>query len=167
MNSFKLIVFSLFLIFSQASAFAQTQKPAIYNPEANASADLQAAIKQAKATNKHVLVQVGGNWCSWCIKFHNLTTSDAQLDSAFKASFVLLKINHSKEVPNLEVLEKLEYPQRFGFPVFVVLDGNGKRLHTQNSAYLEEDKGYSKKKILEFAGHWSKPALDANRYKKR
>ena len=167
MNSFKLIAFSLFLIFSQATAFAQEKKPAIYDPQSNASADLQAAVKQAKASNKHVFIQVGGNWCSWCIKFHNLTTTDAQLDSALKANYIVLKINHSKEVPNLEVLEKLEYPQRFGFPVFVVLDGNGKRLHTQNSAYLEEDKGYSKKKIMEFLSHWSKPALDANRYKKR
>src|SRR5688572_13276562 len=167
MNIFKIIAFSLLLILGPAAAIAQVQKPTVYNPEANANADLQAAIKEAKAKNKHVLVQVGGNWCSWCLKFHNLTTTDAQLDSTLKAGFVVLKINHSKEVPNLEVLEKLEYPQRFGFPVFVVLDGNGKRLHTQNSAYLEEDKGYSKKKIMEFLSHWSKPALDANRYKKR
>ena len=166
MNFLKLIVF--FLLFTLSSgAFAQNQKPLVYNPEADAKAELQAAIKTAKASNKHVLVQVGGNWCSWCIKFHNLTITDAQLDSTIKANYVVLKVNHSKEVPNLAVLEALEYPQRFGFPVFVVLDGNGKRLHTQNSAYLEEDKGYSKKKILEFLGHWSKPALAAERYKKR
>ena len=167
MNILKLIAFSLFLTFTPTLVFGQDKKPAIYNPAADANAELAAAVKTAKAANKHVLVQVGGNWCSWCIKFHNFTTTDAQLDSALKANFVVLKLNHSKEVPNLEVLEKLEYPQRFGFPVFVVLDGNGKRLHTQNSAYLEEDKGYSKKKIMEFLGHWSKPALEASRYKKR
>lgn len=167
MKRILLIAFCLFLLSGSFVASAQNQKPAIYNPQANASAELAAAIKTANATNKHVLVQIGGNWCSWCIKFHNFTTTDAQLDSTLKADFVVLKINHSKEVPNLEVLEKLEYPQRFGFPVFVVLDGKGKRLHTQNSAYLEEDKGYSKKKLQEFLGHWSKSALDASRYKKR
>lgn len=146
---------------------AQNTKPAIYNPQANAATDLQQAIKTAKAQNKHVLLQIGGNWCSWCVKFHNLTTTDAQLDSAIKANYVVLKINHSKENQNLEVLQQLEYPQRFGFPVFVVLNGEGKRLHTQNSAYLEEDKGYSKKKILEFLDQWSKPALAPERYKKR
>ena len=161
------IVFSLFIILSPAIVAAQNSKPQVYNPQANAKTELQAAIKKAKAANKHVLIQVGGNWCSWCIKFHNLTTSDAQLDSTLKANYEVLKLNHSKEVPNLEALAELEYPQRFGFPVFVVLDGNGKRLHTQNSAYLEEDSGYSKKKILEFLNHWSKPALAAERYKKR
>lgn len=144
-----------------------SSKPVIYHPEANAAADLQAAIKKAKAENKHVLLQIGGNWCSWCLKFHNLTTTDAQLDSALRANYVVLKINYSKENQNLPVLQQLEYPQRFGFPVFVVLNGDGKRLHTQNSAYLEEDKGYSKKKILEFLDQWSKAALSPEKYQKK
>jgi len=61
-------------------------------------------------------------------------------------------------------LKKLEYPQRFGFPVFVILDSNGKRIHTQNSAYLEEDKGYSRKKVLDFLNQWSPDALNPNLY---
>jgi thiol:disulfide interchange protein len=167
----RLQTFLLFLFFSLVSVtsgFAQTsQKITIYKPEANAAADLQAAVTKAKAENKHVLLQIGGNWCSWCLKFHNLTTSDAQLDSALRANYVVLKINYSKENQNLPVLKQLEYPQRFGFPVFVVLNSEGKRLHTQNSAYLEEDKGYSKKKIMEFLDQWSKPALTPERYEKK
>ena len=158
---------ALFFLLIRFDASAQAIKPNIYNPQANAAAEIQQAVKTAKAQNKHVLLQIGGNWCSWCVKFHNLTTTDAQLDSALKANYVVLKVNHSKENQNLEVLQQLEYPQRFGFPVFVVLNGEGKRLHTQNSAYLEEDKGYSKKKILEFLDNWSKPALEPERYKKR
>jgi len=167
MNTVRVIALFLFTFLATVAATAQNTKPAIYNPQADASADLKAAVKKAKAENKHVLLQIGGNWCSWCVKFHNLTTTDAQLDSTLKANYVALKINHSKEVPNLAVLEQLEYPQRFGFPVFVVLDGNGKRLHTQNSAYLEEGAGYSKKKIMEFLGQWSKAAVAPETYKKR
>jgi hypothetical protein len=32
-------------------------------------------------------------------------------------------------------------PQRFGFPVFVIIDGDGNVLHTQDSALLEQGKG--------------------------
>ena len=32
--------------------------------------DLQQAIQLAGQENKHVLVQVGGNWCPWCVKLH-------------------------------------------------------------------------------------------------
>jgi hypothetical protein len=60
---------------------------------------------------------------------------------------------------------KYGYPQRFGFPVFIILDENGNRIHTQNSAYLEEGKGYSKDKIAEFFEAWSPAALDPKNYK--
>jgi hypothetical protein len=47
-----------------------------------------------------------------------------------------------------------------------MLDAKGNRLHTQNSAYLEEDKSYSKRKILEFFDQWGPGALDPEQYKK-
>jgi hypothetical protein len=47
-------------------------------------------------------------------------------------------------------MKHLENPGRFGYPVFIIVDGNGKRLHTQDSALLEEGDGYSKKKIFRF-----------------
>lgn len=161
------ILFLLSFLLVSAPDFAQTTKPVIYHPEANAQAEVKAAVKKAAAENKHVLLQIGGNWCSWCLKFHYLTTTDSQLDSTLKANYVVLKVNYSKENENLPLLAQLDYPQRFGFPVFVVLNGEGKRIHTQNSAYLEEDKGYSKKKILEFLTQWSKPALNPQLYQKK
>ena len=162
-----LTVFLLAFFITAGFSFAQSPKPTIYNPLADAAAELKTATQKAKAENKHVLLQIGGNWCPWCVKFHNFTTTDAQLDSALKANYVVLKVNYSKENQNLALLEKLDYPQRFGFPVFVVLNQEGKRLHTQNSAYLEEDKGYSKKKVLEFLNHWSRPALNPELYRKK
>ena len=51
-------------------------------------------------------------------------------------------------------------------PVFVILDKNGNRIHTQNSAYLEEGKGHSPKKVLEFLKHWSPASIDPKSYKK-
>ena len=61
-------------------------------------------------------------------------------------------------------MAKLGYPQRFGFPVFIILDKEGKRIHTQNSAYLEQDKSYSKEKIMEFLNNWNPTALDPKQY---
>ena len=63
-------------------------------------------------------------------------------------------------------MAELEFPQRFGFPVFVILDGSGKRIHTQNSAFLEKDKSYDKEKILRFLKNWSPDALDPASYEK-
>ena len=144
-------------------AFAQ-EKANVYNPNADAKADLKKAIAKAKAENKHVLIQVGGNWCPWCIKFHKLATSDAKIDSTIKADYVYMLLNYSKENKNLDVLKTLQNPQRFGYPVFVILDGNGKLLHTQDSGLLEQDKGYDPRKVLTFLKGWNVKALDPKNY---
>lgn len=139
----------------------------LYDPSSDAKKDLENAVETAKAENKHVFIQIGGNWCGWCKLFHEMTSSDEEIKAYLAANYVPLHINYSKENQNLEVMEILEYPQRFGFPVFVILDSNGNRIHTQSSGYLEEGKGYNKKLVMEFLQNWSLGALNPDLYKKK
>lgn len=161
---------SVFLMFIAIACISTGQKPdtggvKIYNPEANAEKDLSEAIDRAQHEDKHVMVQIGGNWCPWCIKMHHFFNENQQVDSLINADYVFLRINYSKENKNLDVLQKLGYPQRFGFPVIVILDGNGKRLHTQDTGFLEEDEGYSEKKVQTFLKSWNVDALNPENYK--
>lgn len=151
-------------ITAKAQETAKTEAPKLYNPAADAKADIAAAVKTAQAQHKNVLLQIGGNWCSWCLLFNGLVTKDAELNKFMNDNYVVLHVNYSKENTNDKVLADLGYPQRFGFPVFVVLDGKGNRLHTQNSSYLEEGKGHSKAKVMEFFENWSPKALDPKTY---
>lgn len=136
----------------------------IYNPNADASSELSAAINKASEQNKHVLIQVGGNWCPWCLKLHAFFHAEQKLDSILNADYVVIRINFSPENRNHEVLAGLGYPQRFGFPVLLVLDGKGNRLHTQDTGYLELDKGYDAEKIERFLMNWNKRAVDPGSY---
>lgn len=81
-----------------------------------------------------------------------------------EANYVFQLLNYSKENKNLDILAELGYPQRFGFPVIVILDGNGMRIHTQNSAYLEKEKSYDEKVMIEFLKQWSPAAIDPENY---
>lgn len=165
------------LLFIAALAFAsigvkaqdatKAETPKIYNPAADAKADITAAVKKAKAEHKNVLLQIGGNWCVWCLRFNNLVTTDADLSKYLADNYVVQHVNWSPENKNEKVLAALGYPQRFGFPVFVVLDGEGNRLHTQNSGYLEEGKGHSKEKVMEFLQGWTTKALDPKTYEEK
>lgn len=132
---------------------------AIYNPKANAKADLEAAAAKAKKAGKHVFVQVGGNWCSWCIAFHKLVDTTPELKDYLNNNYETVLVNYSPENKNANVMASLGYPGRFGFPVFVILDANGKVLHIQNSAYLEEGKGHSVKKVMDFLKGWTVAAV--------
>jgi len=157
------IIFALFSLLTGKAAVTDTVK--LYHPQANAAADIQAAVQQAKKEGKHVLLQAGGNWCSWCIRFHKFVTEDKQLDSALNANYVVYHLNYSPDNLNKPIFEKYGFAQRFGFPVFIILDGNGNRIHTQNSAYLEEGKGYNKQKVLDFLNSWTPASLDPANYK--
>jgi thioredoxin-related protein len=161
----KAILVIITVMFSAIALNAQEEKPHIYDPSADAKADIQKAVAQAKIEGKHVLLQIGGNWCPWCIKFHKFVHEDPQVDSIIKASYIFQLVNYSKENKNPDILADLGYPQRFGFPVLVILDGNGNRLHTQNSAYLEQEKAYSMETVIEFLKQWTPAALDPENYK--
>ena len=56
-------------------------------------------------------------------------------------------------------MKRLNNPQRFGFPVFVVLDENGNVLHIQDSSFLEQGKGYDELKTLRFLKNWTPKAV--------
>ncbi|HVI47024.1 MAG TPA: thioredoxin family protein [Chitinophaga sp.] len=147
------------------SACAQTHDlEHIYSPTANAKADLAAARQKAAAEKKHVLLQIGGNWCIWCKRFYKFVEDDPALKEAVNKNYVVYHLNYSKENKNLPILKELGYPQRFGFPVLVVLDAKGNRLHTQNTGLLESADSYDQKKVAEFLKQWSPTALLPSHY---
>ena len=143
----------------------KAQTDSLYHPNEDASAAIKAATKKAIKEGKYVLIQAGGNWCTWCIEFEKVVTTTAALDSTIKSAFIIYHLNYSLENPNEAVFEKLGFPQRFGFPSFIILDGNGKRIHTQNSEYLEDGKkSYNVNKVQAFLDMWSPNALKKEMY---
>jgi thioredoxin-related protein len=161
----QLFVICFILMLGTFSLYAQ--QPAVYDVTIDGMKQIDEALKTAKADNQHVFIQVGGNWCPWCIRFHDFIKSEAQVDSMLKSSYVVIFLNYSKENKNEAALARLGYPQRFGFPVFVILDASGNRLHTQDSGFLELDKGYDPKKVMTFLKCWTSAAVNPETYKKK
>jgi thioredoxin-related protein len=156
--------FVVALLFCSVVKAQDLSKFKLYSPTENAKEVIEKDVKLAKDSKKHVFVQVGGNWCIWCARFNDLVTKDGSIDSLIHANYVVYHLNYSPENKNEDLLAKYGFPQRFGFPVFLVLDGNGKLLHIQNSAYLEKDKGYDRQKVIDFFKDWSPAALDPKQY---
>ena len=141
-------------------------KPVIYHPEADATQQIRDAVAEAKMSGKHVLIQIGGQWCIWCMRLHKMIEADAELQRLMNANYVVVHLNYSAENKNEKTLAELGHPERFGFPVLVVLDGDGKRLHTQDSGYLEDGDFHSMAKVTKFFQQWSPTALDPATYAK-
>lgn len=153
----KSAIFFMFLSLFQLTV-AQTEKK-LYDPSIDGMKQVKEAIAKAKATGKHVLVQYGGNWCPWCIRFNAFSKADADIMKVIEANYVVVELNYSEENKNNESNVFLGNPTRFGFPVFIIVDGKGKVIHIQDSGLLEAGKGYDQKKVIGFLGNWTAAAI--------
>ena len=56
--------------------------PDLYDVQADGTAQIAAAVAQAKAGHKHVLVKLGANWCIWCRRLTHVLETAGQRHSA-------------------------------------------------------------------------------------
>lgn len=132
------------------------EKP--YHPEEDAKAKIAEAVKIAKKEHKNVLIQAGGNWCIWCLRFNDYVQKTPELKNIVDENYVYYHLNFSPDNKNESVFSQYGNPgEKYGYPVFIVLDADGKMIHVQDSAVLEEGSGYSLEKVKTFFDSW-KPA---------
>lgn len=161
-----LIVASLAFLCSLALK-AQTALKKVYDEKADPIEQIDKALLKAENEDKFVICQVGGNWCPWCLRFADFMTKDAAISKVVNENFVFIHTNYNPrnkadatQTKRAEKLMKmLGYPGRFGFPVFVVLNQEGKVLHIQDSGYLEEGNSYDQKKVMRFFQNWTPKAV--------
>lgn len=161
-----LLSFMLAAAFSLA-AEAQSNLKKIYDESIDPMEQIDKAVAKAKAQGKHVVCQVGGNWCRWCLMFADYITKDAEISSMIDDNFVYIHVNYNpreradeaKAQKNAKLLKRLNNPGRFGYPVFVILDAEGKVIHIQDSSFLEQDNSYNKEKVMRFFRNWTPKAV--------
>ena len=130
--------------------------PKPYHPEENAAEKLKQLIKTAQKEHKNIMIQAGGNWCIWCLRFNQFVQTTPELKTLADENYLYYHLNYSKENKNEKIFSEYGNPgEKYGYPVFVVLDENGKMIHVQDSAVLEEGSGYSKEKVKAFFAEWA------------
>jgi thioredoxin-related protein len=139
----------------------------VYNEEINPIEQIDQAVAKAKAEGKFVVCQVGGNWCPWCLKFADFIANDTAISKVIDENFEYIHVNYnprkSQGPEQVEqgkaLMKRLDNAGRFGFPVFVILNEEGKILHIQDSSFLEEGEGYNQEKVLRFFKNWTPSAV--------
>lgn len=155
-------VLAVALLATVANAQEQTALKKVYNEDINPLEQIDQAVAQAQAEGKFVICQVGGNWCPWCLRFAEFITTDSTINAVVEENFVYIHVNYHPRKStewSAAMMKRLNNPERFNFPVFVVLDEQGNVLHIQDSSYLEEGQGYNKEKVLRFFQNWTPKAM--------
>ena len=136
-----------------ASAAQRADK---FDPARNAAEDVARAVAMAKAQGKRVIVDVGGEWCTWCHIMDRFIATNADVRALIDAKYVWVKVNFSKENRNKALLS--HWPRIGGYPHLFVLDASGKLVHSQDTGVLESGRGYDKGKFVAMLRKWSASA---------
>ena len=163
----KNLILAIVAVLFALTANAQTALKKVYNEDINPIEQINQAVAKAKSEDKFVICQVGGNWCPWCLRFADFITNDTTISHVIDQNFVYIHVNYNprksgtaeKEALAKTMLQRLNNPARFGFPVFVVLDDDGRVIHIQDSSFLEQGQGYDQEKVLRFFKNWTPKAV--------
>ena len=132
---------------------ASLAKP--YHEEENADSKIKELIAKAKSENKNIILQVGGNWCIWCLRLNNFIQNTEELKSMVDTNYLYYHLNWSPKNKNEEFFAKYGNPgEKQGYPIFMVLNKKGKLIHVQETGSLEDGKGYSLEKVKAFFETW-------------
>jgi uncharacterized protein YyaL (SSP411 family) len=145
-------------------ANAQTLLPKVYNEKIDPITQIDKAIAKAAKAKKNVIVQLGGNWCIWCLRFADFITKDADIKATINQNYEYIHVNIPRRgTPQYEAAaplqKRLDNAGRFGYPVLVVLSPSGKVLHIQDSSFLESGNSYDQAKVLRFLKNWTPEAV--------
>ena len=163
----KILILSLLGLCFALTMDAQNGLKKVYNENINPIEQIDQALVKARSEGKFVICQVGGNWCPWCLRFADFITNDTTISNVIDENFVYIHVNYNPRKSEGEekvqlakaMLERLNNPARFGFPVFVVLDEEGRVIHIQDSSFLEVGQGYNQEKVLRFFMNWTPKAV--------
>lgn len=159
----KLIIGVACAFLSIAALGAQEKLKRVYDENVDPFTQIDSAVKKAASSGKYVICQLGGNWCVWCLRFADFISRDEDISKVIDDNFVYIHVNYNpRQKPNArtgELLKRLNHADRFGFPVFVVLDGEGNVIHIQDSGYLEKEMSYDKGNVMRFFVNWTPKAV--------
>lgn len=124
-----------------------------YDPGRDPFADGREALRLAKDTRRRVLIEVGGDWCSWCHVLDRFLGEHPSLYARLHDTFVLLKVNVDETNDNAEFLSV--FPKALGYPHMYITDNEGAVLFSQDTAEFLHNGKYSEQRFQLFLDRWS------------
>ena len=97
---------------------SKAERKPIYQVDGKGMERVEAALVRAGRDNKRVLLKIGGNWCGWCYKLHDVLNQEKAVASLLRAEYELVMIDSQADKA---VIEKWGIRPK-GYPYLAVLD---------------------------------------------
>jgi thiol:disulfide interchange protein len=126
----------------------------LYNANANPTVDIAAALKQARAQHKRVILDFGGDWCGDCqvldIYMHQSPNAEL-LDKHFIVVHVYVADTMDS---NLMTAKSYGVPLKKGVPALAVLSSTGQLLYSQKGGEFESMRTMNAQSVTAFLNRW-------------
>ncbi len=148
MNSMLILLLSGFLLVGPGA------KPGTNGSDGLKWTNFTEGVKEAKAMNKKVLIDVYTDWCGWCKKMESDTYSDQKVKDYLVKNFVLVRLNaesNDKEMIDTTEITDAQLASAFrvnGYPTTIFLQSDGHPI-TAAPGYMGPAKFLN---VLEFIG---------------
>ena len=142
----KLILISA-LLFSFNGWGITDYKP--YDESAIAGEEIIKALKKAKSNNKHILLQMGGNWCPDCRTLGEYF-SRPDIKKWLDERVILISVDVGEWDRNLDIVEEYGNPISEGIPALVLLNPDNEVTFSTLAGELANARNMSKNDLVQW-----------------
>jgi thiol:disulfide interchange protein len=128
----------------------------IYPDVSTANADIAAALKEAAATKRRVIVDFGGDWCTDC-KILDINFRKPENAQLVKKHYVVVHVNVGDKgiKENFDVAERYGIPLKKGVPALAVLESDGRLIYSQKDGEFESMRSMDSRSVTDFLRKWA------------
>jgi thioredoxin 1 len=120
-----------------------------YNEQADAKAEVQRVVAEAKASNKPALLIFGANWCEDCRALDKSLKSEKNA-ALMAQEFRVVKVDVGRFDRNLDIANTYGNPIKKGIPAAVVISPKGDLIYATRAGELADARGMSESGIYDF-----------------
>ncbi len=139
-----------------ACAFAAER---LYPDVSRAKADIAAALEQAAATKRRVIVDFGGDWCTDC-KALDINFRRPENAPFVQKHYIVVHVNVGDRgiTDNLDVARRYGIPLEKGVPALAVLEPDGRVIFSQKQGEFESMRSMDPRSVSDFLRKWARPS---------
>jgi thiol-disulfide isomerase/thioredoxin len=125
----------------------------LYDEDARPMDVIGAALAQARAEHKRVILDFGGDWCGDC-QVLDIYMHDPVNEAILKKNFIVVHISIGHMDKNLAVAGSYGVPISKGVPALAVLAPSGTVLYSQKGGEFEDMRHMDVQSVTDFLNRW-------------
>ncbi len=125
----------------------------VYDPSANAAANVDAALARASAANKRVIIVMGANWChdsTGLAEWFKTSRFAAMLTPKYEVVYVDVGEPQLGEGRNLDIAKRFKAKKIKGTPNVLIISSRGKLLNKKDAGTWRNAASRSEEEIFRY-----------------